>query len=117
MTTRKKKAPGKHYRNGLSLLDLFQLVPNEEAAEDWYIKARWPNGPVCPKCGSNNIHERQVFIDIPDRVGSGRVTFRITALPLDEGQSSADEWVRFQAVPLGGCPVVSPRLLWLRVTE
>ena len=59
MTTRKKAAPGRHYRDGISLLDLFKLVPNEEAAEDWYIRARWPRGPVCPKCGSENIHERK----------------------------------------------------------
>jgi len=59
VTTRKKKAPGKHYRNGISLFDLFQLVPNEEAAEEWFIKARWPNGPVCPKCGGINIHEKK----------------------------------------------------------
>ena len=59
MKTR-KEAPGKHYRNGISLLELFRLVPTEKAAaaEDWYIRARWPSGPVCPKCGSTNIHER-----------------------------------------------------------
>ena len=59
MTTRKGKAPGKHHRNGISLLDLFKLVPNEETAEDWFIEARWPHGPVCPKCASANIHERK----------------------------------------------------------
>jgi transposase-like protein len=25
---------------------------DEEAARQWFEKARWPNGPVCPKCGS-----------------------------------------------------------------
>ena len=58
MKARKKKAPGKYYRDGISLLDLFQLVPNEEVAEEWFIQARWPHGPICPKCGGNNIHER-----------------------------------------------------------
>jgi hypothetical protein len=25
---------------------------DEEAARQWFETARWPNGPVCPKCGS-----------------------------------------------------------------
>jgi transposase-like protein len=25
---------------------------DEEAARQWFEAARWPNGPVCPKCGS-----------------------------------------------------------------
>lgn len=25
---------------------------DEEAARVWFEKARWPNGPICPKCGS-----------------------------------------------------------------
>ena len=25
---------------------------NEEAARAWFEGARWPNGPICPKCGS-----------------------------------------------------------------
>jgi transposase-like protein len=26
---------------------------DEEAARQWFEAARWPNGPVCPKCGSD----------------------------------------------------------------
>jgi transposase-like protein len=25
---------------------------DEEAARQWFEAARWPNGPICPKCGS-----------------------------------------------------------------
>lgn len=38
---------------------LLQLIPNEDAAEDWFIRQRWPNGPMCPHCPSRNIHERK----------------------------------------------------------
>jgi transposase-like protein len=26
---------------------------DEEAARQWFEAARWPNGPICPKCGSD----------------------------------------------------------------
>lgn len=54
-----KKAPGKHYRNGISVFDLLRLIPDDDAAEDWFISNRWPNGPMCPHCPSKNIHERK----------------------------------------------------------
>ena len=29
---------------------------DEEAARQWFEAARWPNGPVCPKCGSTKYY-------------------------------------------------------------
>ena len=52
------KAPGKHFRNGLSLADLFKMFPDDAAAERWFIKVRWPEGPRCPRCESDSIAER-----------------------------------------------------------
>ena len=51
-------APGKHYREGLSLLEVARMFPNEEAAERWFIETRWPVGIACPECGSLNVQER-----------------------------------------------------------
>ena len=53
------KAPGKHYRKGLSLLKFNRLFPDDESAEKWFVEKRWPNGVACPKCGSLNIQERK----------------------------------------------------------
>ncbi len=50
-----KKAPGKSYREGLSLTKLFKMFPDDETAERWFIETRWPNGVACPNCGSANI--------------------------------------------------------------
>ena len=45
-------APGRHYREGISLLDLFNLFPNETAAETWFENERWDeSGLFCPRCG------------------------------------------------------------------
>ena len=29
---------------------------DEEAARQWFEAARWPNGPICPKCGSAKFY-------------------------------------------------------------
>ena len=48
-------APGKHFRKGLSLPQVFKLFPDDETAEKWYVSQRWPNGVRCPYCGSENV--------------------------------------------------------------
>jgi len=48
-------APRKHYRKGISLVQITDMFPNDEAAERWFIDIRWPDGVRCPKCGSHNI--------------------------------------------------------------
>ena len=30
------KAPGKHYRKGISMLELAEKLPNEQAAREWF---------------------------------------------------------------------------------
>ena len=49
------KAPGKSTRKGLSLVQLTAMFPDDRAAQDWFARCRWPEGPVCPYCGSNNV--------------------------------------------------------------
>ena len=41
-------APGKHYREGLSMVDVIRMFPDDETAEAWIAKTRWPNGAWCP---------------------------------------------------------------------
>ena len=53
-----RKAPGKHYRTGISLVGLMDKFPNDRAAEDWFTKNRWPHGVRCPSCNSDNIYTR-----------------------------------------------------------
>ncbi len=52
------KAPGKSYRNGVSLIALFDMFPDEKSATEWIEKIRWPDGRTCPKCGSANTYEK-----------------------------------------------------------
>ena len=50
-----KKAPGKSHRKGLSVAEFFEMFPNDETAEQWFVKQRWPNGVCCVGCGSTNV--------------------------------------------------------------
>ena len=49
------KAPGKDYRKGLTAKQFYQMFPDNESAEAWFVARRWPNGVCCPKCGSLNV--------------------------------------------------------------
>ncbi len=53
--TKKKTAPGKHYREGISLFRLTELFPDDKTAEAWFAQQRWPDGAHCPHCGSVNV--------------------------------------------------------------
>lgn len=54
---KKRQAPGKHYRAGMTLLQVAEKFKDEESAYDWIYKVRWPSGPHCPMCGSVNVQE------------------------------------------------------------
>lgn len=49
-------APGKAYREGLSLVELFRLFPDDAAAQAWLEEQRWGGEPWCPKCGSRKVN-------------------------------------------------------------
>ncbi len=45
------KAPGRNERTGLTVKELFDRFPNEDAAREWVEAQIWPNGRHCPRCG------------------------------------------------------------------
>ena len=49
------KAPGKSDREGITLLHLTRLFPDDATAEAWFRERWWPNGPHCPRCGTTNV--------------------------------------------------------------
>ena len=52
-----KKAPGKAHREGITIVQLMDLFPSEEAATAWFEGTVWPNGRHCPKCGCTGTSE------------------------------------------------------------
>ncbi len=52
------KAPGKAHREGLTLVELMDMFPTEEAATAWFESVMWPDGERhCPKCGCTETSE------------------------------------------------------------
>ena len=53
-----QKAPGKDYRQGISLFELNEMFPDENAARLWFEDIVWGEvGRYCPECGSGNTYE------------------------------------------------------------
>ena len=55
----KSKAPGKNYREGITLVEVVRKFSDEKKAEEWFIQNRWPYGIYCPFCGSSDTNERK----------------------------------------------------------
>ena len=51
------KAPGKAHREGITLMQLAEMFPDEDSARTWWEGIIWPNGRTCPRCGSERTHE------------------------------------------------------------
>ena len=53
-----KKAPGKSYREGITVVELMDMFPTEEASVAWFESVIWPDGERhCGKCGSTRTRE------------------------------------------------------------
>ena len=72
-----KKAPGKHHRDGLTIVQLFRLFPDDSTAEKWFEKQRWPDERCCPDCGSVNTVETKNRKPMPYRCRDCRRHFSV----------------------------------------
>ncbi len=50
-----KSAPGKGDREGIGLVSLLRMFPDDETSRAWFEAQVWPDGPYCPHCGSLNV--------------------------------------------------------------
>ena len=60
-----KKAPGKSYRKGISLLKALQEFGDDMRAEAWLVAQRWPEGIRCLFCESDSISPRKTSRKTP----------------------------------------------------
>ena len=51
------KAPGKSSREGITLVQLCDMFPDEDSARAWFESRLWPEERHCPHCGSTRTHE------------------------------------------------------------
>lgn len=84
----KRKAPGKFHRTGISLIELFEMFPDEISAHNWVESIRWKNGvKFCPKCGSTNIYEKANRKPQPYRCRDCKKFFSIKVGTIFEGSN------------------------------
>ena len=49
-----QKGPGRSHREGMTVVQLLGMFPDDASAEAWFEAQRWPEGRFCPDCGSSN---------------------------------------------------------------
>ena len=48
---------GKSFRKGIGIIELLEMFPDDDAAQEWFESIRWPDGRTCAKCGSERTRE------------------------------------------------------------
>ncbi|MCY4430928.1 MAG: IS1595 family transposase [Rhodospirillales bacterium] len=78
-----KKAPGKAYRDGVSIIELMAMFPTEEHAIQWFEDARWGGNRSCAKCGNEHTRPTRSGKPMPYWCGACRSYFSVrTGTPL-----------------------------------
>ena len=73
-----KQAPGKAHRKGISLMELADMFPTEEAAVKWFEAWHWPDGEMaCMRCGSVNCYRVKSGKPMPYRCRDCRKYFSL----------------------------------------
>lgn len=90
-----KKAPGRSEREGLSVMQLFQMFPDEAASRKWLEDIRWPGGARhCPHCGSLRTSPVKNEKPMPYHCGECRQYFSVkTGTVMQSSKVALQKWV------------------------
>ena len=78
-----KKAPGKAYRDGVSVIQLMEMFATERDAILWFEESRWGGSRTCAKCGSGRTSPVRSGKPMPYWCGACRSYFSVrTGTPL-----------------------------------
>ena len=87
------RTPGKSERTGISLIALFEMFPDDAAAEQWFLESRWPDGPRCPHCDSANVQTGAAHPTMPLRCRDCRKRFSVrTGTVLADSKLGYQTW-------------------------
>ena len=89
----KTNAPGKAYRQGLTLIALMEMFPTEEEATLWFEGIIWDAGRFCGKCQSTKTREVPSAKPMPYFCNGCRSYFSIrTGTPLAHSNVPLRKW-------------------------
>ena len=87
------KGPGKHFRQGLSLVKVLRMFPDDKTASEWIASVRWPDGISCPRCQSENIQTETKHKTMPYRCRSCRRYFSVkTGTAMENSNLGPQVW-------------------------
>ena len=88
------QTPGRADRIGLTVVELFELFPDEHAARHWFEDTRWVDGRHCGHCGSNNTREVPNEKPMPYWCKDCRAYFSVrTGTPMQCSKLPLRKWV------------------------
>ena len=86
-------SPGRNHRKGISVIELAEMFPDEDAARQWFETAVWPNGRFCPRCKGTDTY-RGTHKTMPYRCRDCNRTFSVrTGTALEESRLPLRKWV------------------------
>jgi len=94
MTKQAHQAPGRADREGLSVIELFQMFPDNASARQWMETNRWGNERHCPSCGSFNTKTVPNENPMPYHCGDCRKYFSVkTGTVMQSSKIGLQKWV------------------------
>jgi len=88
-----KRAPGKAFRKGISMLELAEMFPDEASAQQWFENQIWQDGRCCPRCQSKQTTESS-HAKMPYWCSDCRSYFSVrTGTLLESSKVSFRKWV------------------------
>ena len=93
--TQRHQAPGRADREGLSVIELFQMFPDDASARKWLEEMRWPDGERhCPHCGSLKTKTVPNENPMPYHCGDCRKYFSVqTGTVMQTSRVGMQKWV------------------------
>ena len=81
-------------RNGISVIRLTELFPNEEVARKWFEGRIWPDGRHCPRCKGTRTHEVKNAKPMPYRCTDCRKYFSVkVGTVMEDSKLPLRKWV------------------------
>lgn len=79
--------PGRAEREGLTLVELFGMFPDDATAEAWFAAQRWPDGARCPHCDHASVQSGAKHPTMPYRCRGCKKRFSVKTGTVMEGSN------------------------------
>ena len=90
----KHQGAGRYDREGMSVIELFKMFPDDESARKWMEESRWGNERHCPSCGSVKTKTVPNEKPMPYHCGDCRKYFSVkTGTVMQSSKIGLQKWV------------------------